>query len=398
MATIYATQSGNWSSTSTWVGGVLPTTGDDVFSNNKTITIDQDISVQTLRNLSNTTPAITAGGGFVISSVTGTRNITLTGANTVGYTSAGIWGSGANVLTISATSSATINLTYPTGQPQVNISSGSLITGNATINYVGTMNQNASFSPVFNIQNTAAGGTMNVVGNPIGSGVEAAGILVSAAGYTLNITGNLIGGGGAGNGNPSAVRLSAASTLNVTGNVTAAGAAGYGIECAIAGSTINVTGNVTAAAVNGIIFSTNNTLTVNGNVTSSSAASGISNTNTSATITVNGNLTNVSDYMAVSSPKLRISPTTSQTWTIQTAGTNRQMLTTNAFTNYPAVSDVRFGVTYSNSGSLTGTSYIPVASSVAFGVPTGPTATGTSILTRAQLLADFGALLAAYNA
>jgi hypothetical protein len=49
----------------------------------------------------------------------------------------------------------------------------------------------------------------------------------------------------------------------------------------------------------------------------------------------------------------------------------------------PAQSDVRFGVTY-QSGSKTGTAYIPAASSVGFGVPVDNT-TGTAALTPASV-------------
>lgn len=40
MATILATATGNWSATGTWVGGVVPTTGDIAVLNNKTVTVD----------------------------------------------------------------------------------------------------------------------------------------------------------------------------------------------------------------------------------------------------------------------------------------------------------------------------------------------------------------------
>jgi hypothetical protein len=45
-----AVANGNWSNTATWNGGVLPTVGDVVASNNFTVTIDQNINVDTLTN------------------------------------------------------------------------------------------------------------------------------------------------------------------------------------------------------------------------------------------------------------------------------------------------------------------------------------------------------------
>jgi hypothetical protein len=49
MANITGAQNGNWSSVYTWQGGVVPGTGDDVYSGGFTITIDQDIEVNSLR-------------------------------------------------------------------------------------------------------------------------------------------------------------------------------------------------------------------------------------------------------------------------------------------------------------------------------------------------------------
>ena len=50
MALRVAVASGNWSSTATWNGGVLPTVGDIVASNNFTVTIDQNINVDSITN------------------------------------------------------------------------------------------------------------------------------------------------------------------------------------------------------------------------------------------------------------------------------------------------------------------------------------------------------------
>jgi hypothetical protein len=50
MALRVAVASGNWSNPATWNGGVLPTVGDIVASNNFTVTIDQNINVDLLTN------------------------------------------------------------------------------------------------------------------------------------------------------------------------------------------------------------------------------------------------------------------------------------------------------------------------------------------------------------
>lgn len=48
MAERYAIQSGNWSNTATWNGGTLPLSGDRVFANGFTLTINQSVEVISL--------------------------------------------------------------------------------------------------------------------------------------------------------------------------------------------------------------------------------------------------------------------------------------------------------------------------------------------------------------
>ena len=50
MATILAANNGNWSASGTWTSGIIPTTGDIVVANGRSITIDVDINVALLRN------------------------------------------------------------------------------------------------------------------------------------------------------------------------------------------------------------------------------------------------------------------------------------------------------------------------------------------------------------
>lgn len=64
MAIRYAVASGNWSSTATWNGGTLPTSADDVFTNNFTVTVNQNVTVLSLSNRATT--GVNAGGTFSI--------------------------------------------------------------------------------------------------------------------------------------------------------------------------------------------------------------------------------------------------------------------------------------------------------------------------------------------
>lgn len=398
MAIIYATQSGNWSNPSTWVGGVVPTSVDDVFSNNRTITIDVDITAITLRNTSNTSPAITQGGSFVVTGGSGTRNITLTGtSSSVAGVLTGLVGAVSPLLNITATGSAITNINSnligggaggPTNNPNV------VINGNSTVNVVGRVGPPSQF--VNAITSQSPGATLTVVGNIFG-GPSSNGINITQA-ATVTATGDLTGNTTTATGN--AIIVGAASTINVTGNLFGgAGTSAQAILTSVAGSTINVVGNLTAAT--GEALGDINTLVINafnitGNSFASSARPAVFSLSTTL-VTINGNMINTSSVNAVLATRMRISPTAQQSWTFQTSGSDRQLLTTNAFTNYPSVNDVRFGVTYSNLGSLTGTAYIPIPETVALGVPVGPTATGTALVTREQLIRDMGALIAGFN-
>jgi hypothetical protein len=397
MAIIYATQSGNWSSPSTWVGGVVPTSVDDVFSNTRIITIDVDITAITLRNTSNVSPAITQGGSFVVSGGAGTRNITLSGAASllaVGVNGGFVSFSNAPLLNITATASAitNINSNLVGGVANANNGVSVFINGNSTVNITGRVGPAAQFQSALTSQ--FSGATINIVGSVFGT-PGGNGIVITQP-ATATITGPITG---AALSSGPGLAVAAASTVNVTGNLFGGNNANaQGIITGVSGTTLNITGNLTGNTAEalgdsgGVVAAWN----ITGNSFASSARPAVVSISTTL-VTINGNMINTSSVNAVLATRMRISPTAQQAWTFQTSGADRQLLTTNAFTDFPSVNDVRFGVTYSNLGSLTGAARIPDPASVAFGVPTGPTATGTAVLTRAQLLADFGALIAAYN-
>jgi hypothetical protein len=74
MAIVYATKTGVWSDTTVWSTGVLPTSADDVYANAFTVSIDQSISVKSLKKIANASPVITLGGAF---NVTASATITI---------------------------------------------------------------------------------------------------------------------------------------------------------------------------------------------------------------------------------------------------------------------------------------------------------------------------------
>lgn len=245
-------------------------------------------------------------------------------------------------------------------------------TGTLTINGNITATNSAS-APVIRA-NAAA--TLNINGNIIGS-LNSVGQCISSSGgggSVLNIVGNVTAVGGA--------TINAFfPTVNITGNLIGGGSAALNI---LSGQTVVVTGNVTGSGSSPAISSSANmNLTVNGTVTATAAQPAISSTATGANVVVNGNLVNnINGMMAVYSSRLQISPAANQTWYMTTSGgADRTLYTTGLMPpsgGYPAVGDVRSGVSY-GAGLYTGTCVIPAANTVALGVPVDTTF-GTAVL------------------
>mgnify|MGYP006274801795 CR=1 FL=1 len=151
MANVYAVKTGNWSDTTVWNTGALPTSADDVYSNNYTVTIDIDIAVNTIRNF-----GAYNGGVFAITS---SRTVACSGGFIIGS-----YG-----LQITQALNRVVNLIG-------NITSGNNNNGRGV--YVsGTL------------------GTLNVTGNITSNNMT--GIITEGIwGMTVNITGNLYAGPG----------------------------------------------------------------------------------------------------------------------------------------------------------------------------------------------------------
>lgn len=122
MANVFAVKTGNWSDGTVWNTGALPTSADDVYSNNFTVTIDQNVNVLSLRNTSAT--GITAGGGYSI-----TGNFTITAPNLIKST--------AILITYSGTGTININASILNQAEQQNWYLS--ITSNGNVNWVGNI-------------------------------------------------------------------------------------------------------------------------------------------------------------------------------------------------------------------------------------------------------------------
>lgn len=266
MAERRAVATGNWSSTATWDGGTtLPGSGDDVHANGFTVTINQDITVLSIRTDAGSVAA--AGGGFTVS---GTRTI-----------NANIVAGSTDCLTIS--------------------------TGSSAITINGNVNGGAS-SGAEGIIFSASTATLNITGNVTGGSAGTTnGISASAtSSSTLTITGNITGGSGAsGRG----INVTGNLVVNITGNLTGSTApailAGAGTvtvsATSISGnsafqnngatSVITCSGTIIGSGSSGPVTNISGWLTLNANVQGGSSSTSYGALVSGGFARVNGNVT-----------------------------------------------------------------------------------------------------------
>lgn len=369
MAVRYAVATGDWSNTATWNGGTLPTSADDVYANGFTVTIDQNATVNTLRN-SAQSPAV-AGGGFTL-----TDGVTVTATN-------GFY-NGANVQLI------TFNL--PRGQ------SASLV-GNLYSGLV--QGTNASVGGVVQFNNT---GTLNVVGNLYSGGQTNTNAITINANGIVNITGDITDGGiGVVR---VVVRFQSIATLNITGNVYQTTTGGTTIPGVLLESgyaaTINITGNVIGGSSFAISYTGYTTATpawylnVVGviesrtNTANYTAAPAILSNNTNAINIFTGPFI-CSSYgtNAIMVARMFLNKTTNKYYEFRDSTTNgalppgaiapaARFVSPDTVVDAPIPANVRNGVSYAL-GTFTGTLKVPSPDSVAKDVPTDNTV-GTAAL------------------
>jgi hypothetical protein len=384
MAIRYAVATGNWSDTAIWDGGTLPTSADDVFSNNFTVTIDGTFTVLTIRNTANTLPLITAGGGFTFAN--------------------------GGELTCTATTNSVFN--RPTGGVYCltfDLPSGQSATFNGSVNFVPDVLNGRSIL----VQNT---GTFNMVGDygVFGGGQNTRYTIIVNASTTINIVGNITNSMSLSNFATTIVILGGNPIINMTGNVSGgnsnnlAGASGNGIYSNVT-FTLNLTGNITTNSSPSIWFNTSGTLNLIGNATGGTAFPAVYNITSPATIDilgtttsgsgypaiqglvttfvkVRGNVVNTDTYCAIYAGRVTIDDNvTSWQFKDSTNTTTRTLYTAGVNLGNPAEYDVREGIDYGTSLELTGTLAVPTADNVRKGVPIDDTV-GTADLTAEDFL------------
>jgi hypothetical protein len=271
-----------------------------------------------------------------------------------------------------------------------------------------TINQNIA---VVSLQNTAttgvnAGGAFPVNGSYtiVADTLTGGSQLLSGSSENINltITANTISGfirtnNGTGtnytiNGNIQtsvmSFQLTNINTFTVNGNVVANGVGQNGAIFLISAGTVVINGfcqggvsqfGFQSGSTSGSYFATvTKAITVNNNI------AGVSNASPSFSCTVKEIEQGVLGAVPITG-FVRLSTASGAFYKGVTTGSGTRTLSDPADIagQVPAQSDVRFGVTY-QSGSKTGTAYIPAASSVGFGVPVDNT-TGTAALTPASV-------------
>jgi len=387
MADKWAVQDGNWSDPATWNNGTLPGVGDDVYADGKTVTINQDINVLSIRTTQRS--GGTAGGGFTINSA---RTIACTGAGVV--------------------AGSTICLTLEAGNYDTTITAN--VTGGNSNNAYGIYNMST--------------GSVTITGNVTGgSGSYYAYGIYNMSTGSVTITGNVTGGSGT--NHVYGIYNMSTGSVTITGDVT--GGSGenscYGIRNASTGS-VTITGNVTGGGGVSSFGIANNsvaTVTVNGtNHYGKSSSAFYSTANGTLIVTgdcyadpypavywigsgsyceVRGNRYGL--YTGAGQGNLAVicyreAIPQSENVIIRGAKAGSQPGTFSGLPawlygalvspqGHPSPANVRYGIQYGPNNEATGTCYVPIAASVAAGVLVDDTE-GTAVLTPEAVRAAVG--------
>ena len=360
MAIRYAVASSNWNNVATWDGGIsIPSSGDIVYLNNKTIGLDIDVIVDQLRSDANTGLGIVAGG---ILNIITTRSLT---ASNGFYT--GVNG----IISVNANSPEIIAISgdiYPTPAGRfLNIA------GSCTINMTGSiMNSWGGYNSGAIYMNGT--GILNIIGDlQIGTHFASAVQHNNWAVYNANI-----------------------GTVNITGVVQSTNS-GYCVVNAGIGN-INIIGSVypyTTGASSWAVYATGNgNISVIGIIDMLhplTASAAIKMTGL-GTVSFSGTVINRNDLVAIDSPKMILLSAASTTWTFvdDFIGTKNLYTADLPALGNPATTNVRNYVSYGPIGELLGTLKMAPPTTVLLGVDTDNTI-GTLLMTPA----DFWAVLLA---
>lgn len=386
MANVYAIKSGNWSDTTVWNTGALPTSADYAFSNNFVVNINQSTTVLGLRNISST--GISLGGGFILND-----GITLTCTDsTYGLLSGN---TATNLLLYSGSSSAVVNsrvaiCLYNDGNfATINY------TGTGTLNIVGTLKSSSTSTPSGTGPKTlriAGTGTVNIVGNIESSYVHDSIMISIAANATINHTGNIYTPAAGVGGNNGRCLSMGIGTWTTTGNIDSGTRASSGAQITIGTSAkfYNI-GTINSTLAGGPTISNSaycnlNSIIVMGSV----GVPCLQSTSTTAINIISGPLVCSSyGFFPIQCVRAHLVPSPSTYIEFRDETTNgalspgavapaTRMISPSAVADAPSPNNVRYGISYSQN-TLTGTARVPNPNQVSYGIPVDHT-TGSAVV------------------
>lgn len=423
MAIIVATGNGNWSSPVVWSGGAIPTTGDVVWLNGRTITIDTNVTCSLITSLSSSgtsiTSAVTINPNLTLNcDIAGTgllanQNLFTTTLNNGQYlningTIYGGGGGGAGntlnfagnngVLNISGNiipgiNSYALNCTNNFGTLNINgdISRDSLIAGSIIINSTTYANITGNVfscgsSTVYNIGISAANSIVNIYGNVIGNS-RGGWNIGSTSTSTVNIYGNILPHFTAGFHGLSF--STAAGTGNVFGDIYGSNnsTTSYGVLLNIGGAVLNVSGTCYGGDLSpAVVNNTSATVRAKRAKGNRFGPGGATSTSVPGITSVQNSMTYIEELecgengqFPVSGPVFLTDKSTNVFVMDVYQSTTRTLVdSSGVYGTVPANSDVRRGVVY-NLGNNSGTCDMPNPNSVVYGVLTDDT-TGSGLV------------------
>lgn len=327
-----------------WVAaGSLPSTSDDVYTNNYIVTVTTSQSYKSWNRSSLASPAITQGGQFQID--------------------------GANDILISGEIYGT-NVAQSAGNP-LSACVNRLATHIGKMSIIGNQN-GGSFNYCYGFFNNSTYEVTSIVGNQNGgTGSSSIGFWNNAASTFTSVVGNQNGGGG---GSAIGFYNNAAATFtSIIGNQSGGyGPNSHGFYNNVANINIEFQGNAYASGV-----------------------AAIYNIQPTSTIIYEGNVYNNLAVMAIRTDRLFLNVTPTTVWEFSDFGGNTQYLYgAGVNTGHPIEADVREDTVYGPNDEFEGTLAVPPVESVALNVPVDNTV-GTMQTTPADFVAaleatDFG--------